>query len=387
MSKDFDLLGEFITKCASESNYVSERLANISVAIVSNGSLIYSGSSGFSDASAREPSIRFTPTTRIRFASVSKTITAQIVLQLANEKAISLEDNIFKILKLDDQVDKYIPIFTLLNHTSSLTDAAGWYVDLPKSLKQMVLDNFNTIISRHEPGEYFSYCNLNYVLLGWLIEEITETRFHEVARKRVLDPLCIGGGFNWSGVSAADREHRAPACKKVGQLFVDQVDSLESVLVGDVVDRLGRPVSIDETRLGEDVSIFSPHAGMRMSVEEAAALAWSFAARDAASTARRKITWQLNQASDNGSHGDGMFAAFGQGLQFFADLPFYPSHLYGHYGDALGFRGGAWFDATNNIAFAYTMNGFVDFEGRYPEDFFRPQEAGLFSAIFQAISP
>ncbi len=374
-------IDEVINSLTCRERYVAEPLANCGVSIIKNGRLVHSSVSGFVDVAKGKPAIPFLLSTRIRFASVSKTITAAMVHQLSEAGRFSLDDNIFALLGIEDSIRRVVPVRTVLDHTSSLTDDAGWYVDLPHSLKDMVVDNFEVIASNRQPGAYFQYCNLNYVLLGWLVEVASGRRFHQEAVERVLKPLNIGGGFNWCGVPNAERANRAPACKNINGQFVEQVDHLASVLDGEVVDRLGRPIKVSETRHGEDVSIFSPHAGMRMSIEEAAFLAWSFGANDAASRARRTVSWKVNNEATNGSTGDGMFAEFALGLQKISNPNLYPTPLLGHYGDALGFRGGAWYDELNALSFAYSMNGFVDYEGRYPEDPFRPQEVALFEAL------
>lgn len=47
-----------------------------------------------------------------------------------------------------------------------------------------------------QPGTYFSYSNINFGLLGTLIESLSGERFDKYMKRVVLDPLGIKGSFN-----------------------------------------------------------------------------------------------------------------------------------------------------------------------------------------------
>ncbi|WP_421792082.1 serine hydrolase domain-containing protein [Hyphobacterium sp.] len=371
---------EFLTTLTSP-NAQPHPLANAALVVRRGGEVIFDGASEFIDAAAPEPGRLFTTETPIRFASVSKTITARLVVELAQADRFSLDDNLFELIGLEAEIPKPVPVWTALNHTSSLTDRAGYFVDPPERLYDLIMQNWHQIADDRRPGEYFLYANLNYVLLGWLIEAVSGQRFHELARKRVLEPLGISGGFNWEGVPPERRAERAPVGRWEAGRFVEKFDGLDLKLEGEVIDRFGQGLRIRDFPLGEGAAIFSPHAGLRMSVRDAALLAESFGSDDPAVAFQRKPSWRFDPALRNGAPGEGLFYSFGAGLQILPTGDVYPGELCGHYGDAFGFRGGCWWDATSGLSFAYSLNGFAENPGVSDDDYFRPQELALMRLV------
>ncbi|MDJ0771754.1 MAG: serine hydrolase domain-containing protein [Ilumatobacter sp.] len=49
--------------------------------------------------------------------------------------------------------------------------------------------------SLFEPGTQFRYSNTNYLILGVLIEEITGQPYHEVVRRRIIEPLDLAATY------------------------------------------------------------------------------------------------------------------------------------------------------------------------------------------------
>jgi CubicO group peptidase (beta-lactamase class C family) len=95
----------------------------------------------------------------------------------------------------------------LLSHTSSLAEGskyndflAATYADTPPEVSQLLIPNglyYNEDTwSSHKPGTFFQYSNINFGLLGTLIEAISGQRFDIYMREHVLAPLSIAGSFN-----------------------------------------------------------------------------------------------------------------------------------------------------------------------------------------------
>jgi CubicO group peptidase (beta-lactamase class C family) len=95
----------------------------------------------------------------------------------------------------------------LLNHTSSLRDEGGYSFPIGQSL-QSVLDPqgendgmgghwaLSSSSADRSPGRYFEYVNLNWGVLGTVIEAVSGQRFDRYMKQAVLAPLRIAGGFN-----------------------------------------------------------------------------------------------------------------------------------------------------------------------------------------------
>lgn len=134
---------------------------------------------------------------RFRIASVTKTFTAEVVLQLVDDQK----------LRLDDNVDKYIPgipdgskitIQMLLGHTSGLYDIdddALMEEVMNNPLKQWapreLLDYALSHPPDFPPGEKMEYSNTNYIILGMIIEEVTGNRYEDEVGKRMIEPLGL----------------------------------------------------------------------------------------------------------------------------------------------------------------------------------------------------
>ena len=153
---------------------------------------------------------------QFKIASITKTFVATIVLQLEEEGKLRLEDKSFDYLKGIDFLDledfhlyekvpyaNTITIEHLLAHRSGLADIfndkafrffLGVFLNKNKQyspeaiLKQYYRYGLNQK-AHFKPGDGFHYSDMNYVLLGLLIEQIEEKPLAEVIRARILAPL------------------------------------------------------------------------------------------------------------------------------------------------------------------------------------------------------
>ena len=135
-------------------------------------------------------------------ASITKTYTAAVVLQLYEEGALSLDDTIDGWVA-DIPSGDTITIRHLLNHSSGIPDyaidedalaAAGDLADVvwsPQDLVDVALEQEPLF----DPGRKTSYSNTNYILLGMVIEQETGVGYGEAVRARLLDPL--GLEYTW----------------------------------------------------------------------------------------------------------------------------------------------------------------------------------------------
>jgi D-alanyl-D-alanine carboxypeptidase len=110
---------------------------------------------------------------RFRVASVTKTFTAALVLQLANDGALSLDDSVERWLpgRLEDGAGARVTVRHLLSHTSGLNDDVPEWVAGP-------------------PGPFY-YANSNYLLLGEIVRAATGSSFGDELSRRILVPLRL----------------------------------------------------------------------------------------------------------------------------------------------------------------------------------------------------
>ena len=151
-------------------------------------------------------------------ASITKTMVASIILQLEEEGKLKISEKAGKYLndigflkfrkfhyfKRKPYADS-VTVEMLLNHTSGIadifTDAAIRFnisVLLHKQRQftpeKVIKRYFRYRLNRkafNRPGEGYHYSDINYMLLGFIIEEITGKKLHEAIRERIINPLNL----------------------------------------------------------------------------------------------------------------------------------------------------------------------------------------------------
>jgi CubicO group peptidase (beta-lactamase class C family) len=126
--------------------------------------------------------------------SNSKQFTAMVVLLLAEEGKLSLDDDVRKYLPELPPYSPPVRIRHLLHHTGGLRDyqALRFLSGVPP--EHVVPGEVFDLIARQRgvdapAGMKFSYDNTGYVLLRYVVERVTGERFVEVARERIFEPL------------------------------------------------------------------------------------------------------------------------------------------------------------------------------------------------------
>jgi CubicO group peptidase (beta-lactamase class C family) len=141
-------------------------------------------------------------------ASVSKTVTATALMQLYDKGLFDLDDDINEYLPLKLRNPKYpeVPVTfrMLLAHQSSLSRGGNpqQYVKFNSSNKIIPLEswivdelwpngseNNLSIWNDYVPGKKFSYSNLGYCLVGYLVSRISNQSFHEYCMEHIFKPL------------------------------------------------------------------------------------------------------------------------------------------------------------------------------------------------------
>jgi len=158
----------------------------------------WSGTSGVSDIHTDAP-VR--PNGNFRIGSTTKVYTAVMVLQLAQEHRIDLNQPVQHYLPgLLPAAYPPVPVYTLLDHTSGLPS-----VDIPGlydpdwiikhrfehwSPKQVVDTAFQHPID-FQPGTAQKYTNTSYVTAGMIIEKVTGRSYARNLRDRITTPLNL----------------------------------------------------------------------------------------------------------------------------------------------------------------------------------------------------
>ena len=193
------------------------QVPGVSVAIRWDDGRVWLGASGLADVASDTP---VTPETGFGYASVSKTYTAAVVLQLMEEGVIRLDHSAARWLP-SAKLDPRITIRMLLDHTSGMTDFF-----LNRTIDKQLLAAPDATWTAEQslallppggslPGTQFRYSNTNYLLLGLIVEAATGHALADEVRTRLLDPLALDA--SWVQVDEAPLRPLATAYRLVAK--------------------------------------------------------------------------------------------------------------------------------------------------------------------------
>ena len=167
------------------------------VAIFKKNKEIFNKAYGFRDKNNR---IHNNVDTKFGIASGTKLFTALGIGTLIDQNKIKLDTEIGDIFKGPMSfIDKKATIQHLLTHTSGvydyydeelITDVDNFYVDIPWYKLETPTDYLPLFINKKmkfTPGECISYSNGGYVLLGIIIETITNRTYRDYMEETVLN--------------------------------------------------------------------------------------------------------------------------------------------------------------------------------------------------------
>ena len=132
--------------------------------------------------------------------SISKLFTAVAIMQLVEDGKINLDDPIQKVLPWFDINNDFkdapeLTIKSILSHSSGLPRESNhpyWsWPDFPFPTKQDVIDELKNQEMLYPPSKYYQYSNLGLSLLGFIVEEVTQTSFDDYVNQNILIPLSM----------------------------------------------------------------------------------------------------------------------------------------------------------------------------------------------------
>jgi CubicO group peptidase (beta-lactamase class C family) len=194
-----------------------------------------------------------------RLGSISKPVTAIVVLRLRDEG----------LLHLDDPLDRHLPgtplgdrtIGQLLSHVAgaSAESPGGWWERTQGgSLGDLALGADDVVLGA---GRRFHYSNLGFGLLGELVATLRGTTWEDAVTAEVLAPLGMirttprpvqpaapGTAVHpWADVVLPEPEHHAGVMAAAGQLWatLDDLARFGAFLLGDTGDVLD-PTTLEE---------------------------------------------------------------------------------------------------------------------------------------------
>jgi D-alanyl-D-alanine carboxypeptidase len=325
MKKSFILFLLISAFCASAQSFDKAKLnqyletleatekAMFSLAVIKNGEPIYQKSIGFAEI---ESKLKANKDTQYRIGSITKVFTSTMIFQLIDEGKLTLDTKLDKYYPKVKNADK-ITISMLLSHRSGIhnftnTPEYPQYMTKPKTKSDMV-NLIEGLASDFEPGSRANYSNSAYVLIGFIIEDITKDSYAKQLQKRIAVKLNLDRTVYGGSINVSDNQAKS---------YTYSLDGWAPATVTDMSIPYGAGAIISTPT---EVGIFLTNllTGKLVSTD---------------SLTKMK---EINQG-------------FGRGL---SKYPFYEKTAYGHNGSIDGFSSQAGYFETDGLTITLTSNG------------------------------
>ncbi len=294
------------------SNFEKRNQVMGSIAFSENDVITYARAFGFSQINTQTKADTLT---KYRIGSISKMLTATMILQLVAEGKLALSDKLSRFFPNWPNSSK-ITIEHLLRHESGIYNfgksSEKKYQNINPQSREDIMAAFENAPIAFAPGKKVDYNNANYVVLSLIIEEIDKTSFAESLHTRITKPLSLKNTHAGGPIDAAQNEANSYIWKNK---WLDNGDFYTPGLLG-----AGALVSTPH-----DLNVFLQALFNHKILPEA------------------QLREMMNVK-------DGV----GLGLYVF---PFYDKTAYGHSGNIDSFEGFSAFFPEENVAFSICLNG------------------------------
>ncbi len=182
-----------------------------SIALMQGGKIVYTRAVG-GKAIEGEALQKSDEMTKYRIGSITKMFTAVLIFQLIESGKLKLETKLSKYYPTIPNADK-ITISNLLNHQSgihSVTDGEEYlkWNTVAKTKKEL-LDMMVKSGPDFEPGSKSNYSNSNYILLGYIAEDITKQPYSRIIKERITDKAGLKSTYVGGAINTAKNESKS----------------------------------------------------------------------------------------------------------------------------------------------------------------------------------
>jgi CubicO group peptidase (beta-lactamase class C family) len=298
-------------------------------------------------------------------------------MQLVEQNLLDLDADISNILgySVQNPNQPTVPITTrmLLSHTSTIIDGTTYSSFLNATVNNNPIPDLSELLTttgafytseqfnNTVPGTYFNYSNINYVILGTIVEKISNTRFDIYCKQNISMPLGIDASFNVNDL--VDIDQLAVLYRKPNGIWTPQADNYQGIqpvfnnLIGYIP--------------GTNGGRFGPQGGFRCSGQDLAKIFLVLMNKgnfngDTLLSESSCNAMFANEWTYNGSNGNnyyGLFRSWGLGIHRITSTPgndiALPGSIsmLGHTGEAYGLVSDAYFDTIRKVGFVFMNNG------------------------------
>ena len=185
-------------------------IPGLAIAVVAGDRVVFSRGYGHRDVEADLP---VTPDTLFAIGSTTKAFTAFILGTLVDEGKIAWDTPVIEYLPdfrlADDYATRRLKVRDLLIHSSGLPrHDLAWY-NSPASREEL-FHRLAYLEPTRDLGEEFQYQNLMFMTAGYLAERVTGSRWEDLVRTRIFEPLGMRRSNFSVLASQQDGDHAEP---------------------------------------------------------------------------------------------------------------------------------------------------------------------------------
>lgn len=317
------------------AEFAKTGLASVTVGIVSGPDLVWTKSYGMADMTAKRPA---TKESIYRIGSITKQITALMLLQLVEKGKVNLSDPVEKYLPEVNRIKRRWPnappitLVQLATHTSGLirepADTETYLVGQVARWEETMMAAFSRTSYQFEPGTHYSYSNIGYAVLGAALARAAGEPYIDYVKKNILVPL-----------------------KMLSTVF-EQNDQIMPILANGYIIRgteADPEPAARDLRLGRGYKV--PNGALFTNISDLARFV-SFEMGFGPESVLPKQVWLDNLTRSNSSNGD-LTSGYGVGfqLQRRGNLV-----IRGHGGSVAGHHAGAYFHLPSQTGLIFLRN-------------------------------
>jgi CubicO group peptidase (beta-lactamase class C family) len=190
----------FASACRAQDNvsrmeqvvqsYVDSKQFMGAALVARDGKVSLSKGYGFANL---EWGVANSPASKFRLGSITKQFTAACILLLEERGKLKVDDPVKKYMTEAPAAWDKVTIFNLLTHTSGIPSFTGFpdysSTEAIATTPEKLVARFRDKPLEFQPGEKWNYSNSGYVLLGYLIEKISQQSYSEFVQENIFTPL------------------------------------------------------------------------------------------------------------------------------------------------------------------------------------------------------
>ncbi|CAF0898476.1 unnamed protein product [Adineta ricciae] len=169
----------------------------VAILIVINDQIVYQRCLGLANLDKEE---QITPETNFRLASLTKQFTAYGIMLLEQQNRLSRNDALGRFFSMEFQrkcpyLSRDVKVQHLLEHSSGIRDYETYDSNDHSQWSDFDVLNVLTDETYFIPGTHYRYSNTGYILLGLIIETVSEQSLNQYFDENIFQPFHMNASI------------------------------------------------------------------------------------------------------------------------------------------------------------------------------------------------